>query len=246
MLIIGIDPGVHGGVAIIPLYAFRQTQIYALDKYTLSDLCAIFTDIRHGSDDKEPILSDSPLNDMPYRKDTQVEVFLENPKLPGTMSFGVNVHRELGRSVGQMEGLCAAHNWIPELLSPQKWQRGLDCMTGGDKNITKTLAQHCFPFMFSRRSDGTPYSLITDSVADALLIALYGYLHYIPSTKIPNSVRDNIPSECRVKIDKNRRTVKEVKSIRINPDSTLTTEQTLLDLENRNVRKRPFKPQRRP
>lgn len=242
MLIIGIDPGAKGGIAIIPLYAFAQTQIYALEHHSLSDLCHIFEEIRHGSHD---------LEDQAYRKDTQVEVFLEEPKLPGTHGFGVNVHRELGRSVGQMEGVCIAQDWQPELISPRKWQGGLDCMTGGDKNISLGKAQACFPFLYARRTDGTPYSKITHAVADALLIALYGYLHYAHPTKLPHSVKKNISVECRDKImkkaSKEDRTIKSLsKDISTETTRDLTT---LLELETKgtnNGRKRPYKPQRRP
>lgn len=188
MLIIGIDPGVQGGMAIIPLYAFKQTQVFSFTEHTLFDIVHLFREIRYGSEGP----------DGKYRKDTPVEVFLENPRMPATnqhtgKNFNLSAHQVLGRSVGQLEGICIAHDWQPNLISPQKWQNGLDCKTGGDKNVSKDKAQEIFHFLYRRSADGTPHTLITHYVADALLIGLYGYLHY--ATHVPNTVKQNVPAK---------------------------------------------------
>lgn len=186
MLIIGIDPGANGGIAIIPLYAFHRTRTFALANYELVDISNMFSEIRHGSPDTE---------DPEYRCDTQVEVFLEEPQLPMFNkhtggNFNVQAHKKLARSIGQMEGICIAHNWTVNTLSPQKWQNALKCRTGGDKNVTKNLAELVFPFLTKISATGKVSSNITHAIADALLIALYGYLQY--ATMIPNSVKHNL------------------------------------------------------
>lgn len=184
MLIIGIDPGKSGGIAVIPLFAFKETQIYQLNKMELADIAQLFREIREGSEDGQ------------YRKDTEVEVFLENPKLPamnkGQRRFNLKAHQGLSRSVGQLEGLCIANDWIPNLVSPMKWQNWLGCRTGGDKNISLNLAQSIFYFLYRRLTDGTPVTRINHSVADALLIALYGYLHYAPKNRLPTPIKRGI------------------------------------------------------
>lgn len=48
-------------------------------------------------------------------------------------------------------------------VPPQLWQAKLDCMTGGDKNVSKRRAIELFPGI-----------KITHKNADSLLIALYG------------------------------------------------------------------------
>ncbi len=60
-------------------------------------------------------------------------------------------------------GLCMAlvAAGIPfERVTPGVWQRGLRCLSKGDKNVTKRRAQELFPSV-----------KITHAVADALLIA---------------------------------------------------------------------------
>ena len=48
-------------------------------------------------------------------------------------------------------------------VPPQLWQAKLECMTGGDKNVSKRRAIELFPGV-----------KVTHKVADSLLIALYG------------------------------------------------------------------------
>lgn len=50
-------------------------------------------------------------------------------------------------------------------VPPQLWQAKLDCMTGGDKNVSKRRAIELFPGV-----------KVTHKNADSLLIALYGRL----------------------------------------------------------------------
>jgi len=190
VLVIGIDPGANGGIAIIPVYAFHETKTIALADYTLYQIADMFKEIRYGSPD---------ISDQEYRLDTQVEVFLEEPQLPRftpkKAQFSVQAHNKLGRSLGQLEGLCIAMNWRVNGLSPQKWQNALGCKTGGDKNVSKSFAEAAFPFLtrtsakgiVSSRGVGTVRSAVTHAIADALLIAAYGYLQY--TTRVPSSVR---------------------------------------------------------
>lgn len=47
-------------------------------------------------------------------------------------------------------------------VTPQRWQKEMGCLTGGDKNISKRKAEDLFPNI-----------RITHAIADALLIAEY-------------------------------------------------------------------------
>jgi len=58
-----------------------------------------------------------------------------------------------------------------DVVAPQTWQRAMDCMTGGDKRITRNFAIEMFPDV--KNADGKSIR-ITHAIADALLIAEYG------------------------------------------------------------------------
>lgn len=173
MKIIGIDPGASGGVAYMDTRDFGRTVAYSLKKFTLVDLI----DLLRGLEDE------------------QVQVYLENPNLPmfnkhTQNNFNVQAHSKLNRSIGQLEGVCIACGRKPVLISPIKWQNRLQCRTKGDKNVSKRKAIQCFPFMTKVvKSSGEEVSRITHDIADALLIALYGYLENVEARYIPRHLR---------------------------------------------------------
>lgn len=190
MNIIGIDPGASGGVAVIPFYDFYRTQVYSLADYSLSQLSSLFQEFRRGGG----ILYEQ-------EKDTHCEVYLEEPQLPvfnshNSNNFSLQAHKKLARSLGQLEGICIGAGYPPNLVSPPKWQNALKCRTGGDKNITKDLAIKVFPFLSrvckSGPNKGNSISTITHATADALLIALYGYIQYQKPERMPLTVKQNI------------------------------------------------------
>jgi hypothetical protein len=188
MIIIGIDPGLSGGIGIIPLYDFYSSQMYSLAKFSLTDLSLLLQQFRTG----ESIFS------SPEDKaiDNQVEIYLEEPQLPQFNShtkgnFSVQAHKKLARSLGQLEGVCISQGYPPNLVSPTRWQGFLGCKTGGNKRLTLDLAQDIFTHMrVFTKSTLKERSKVTHSTADALLIALYGYLHY--ATKVPLTVQRNL------------------------------------------------------
>jgi len=75
---------------------------------------------------------------------------------------GVSSSFKFGKSFGFCIGLITAMCVSWDFVSPQKWQKELGCLTKGDKNVTKKLAQRLWPDM-----------KITHAIADALLIAEY-------------------------------------------------------------------------
>ena len=76
---------------------------------------------------------------------------------------GVSSTFTFGRNYGFLRGcLCALEIPYHE-VTPQKWQKALECLSHGDKNVTKARAQQLFPKL-----------KITHAIADALLIAEYG------------------------------------------------------------------------
>ena len=73
---------------------------------------------------------------------------------------GVKSVFSFGENFGWWQGILDAVDIDYELVTPQRWQTDLDCRTGGDKNVTKRLAQELFPDV-----------KVTHAVAEALLIA---------------------------------------------------------------------------
>lgn len=201
MIVIGIDPGLTGAVAVIPVYRFAQTQVYPFSRYTLSDLSTLLHDMRHGIDE--------------YDRDTEVSIYLEepslNPYLPGKPGEPKRMRNaqsfwKLGRSLGQLEGVCTAHGYPPTLIHPLKWQNRLNCRTKGDKKITKQLATTLFPFLRKTMGNGEIKSTVTLDQADALLIALYGYLDYANPKYVPMHLRKYINAPKAVPLKRKAKT----------------------------------------
>lgn len=74
---------------------------------------------------------------------------------------------KFGEGYGKLQmALCAAG--IPfQRVTPQKWQKDLQCLTKGDKNVSKRRAQELFPHI-----------RVTHNLADGLLIGLYCKRHW--------------------------------------------------------------------
>lgn len=162
MKYIGIDPGCKGGIAVLNQYSIRHIETFSLEKIELSDVAFYFSEMR--------------------RQDEKAIVYLENPSLPPTnikreSGTGANVqgYTKLYRSLGQLEGICIAFGYIPELINPRTWQSRLGVLTGGNKNVTKNEAIKLFPFYAKREG----VTRVTHDLADALLIALLCYLDHI-------------------------------------------------------------------
>ncbi len=146
---IGIDPGKNGGVAFArhrpgcpPIrFAFKMPETS--------------TDLVHLLCHWEPEAICFP--------------YLE--KVHSSPQMGVVSAFTFGQGFGRIEAaLGARQNKCPSTavtryVRPQEWQKAMDCMTGGDKNITKRLAQ-----------EQNPTLKVTHALADALLIAEFGRL----------------------------------------------------------------------
>lgn len=75
---------------------------------------------------------------------------------------GVSSSFKFGDSRGLLRGLVIGAGIPWEWVSPQAWQKALDCRSGGDKRVTKARAQALFPGL-----------KLTHATSDALLIAEY-------------------------------------------------------------------------
>jgi Holliday junction resolvasome RuvABC endonuclease subunit len=58
---------------------------------------------------------------------------------------GVSSSFTFGQSYGYLRGLLIASGIRFEEVTPRTWQKSLGCLSGGDKNVTKARAQQLFP-----------------------------------------------------------------------------------------------------
>lgn len=128
----GIDPGIGGGIA------------------TLTETGQVIAAIRMPATDRD--LLDACFLHYPAR------AYLE--KVAASPQMGVSSAFTFGRGLGRLEMALTAAKVKFDLVTPQRWQAGMQCLSGGDKNVTKRRAQQLFPDL-----------TITHAIADALLLA---------------------------------------------------------------------------
>ena len=136
MLYIGIDPGRNGGIAVLKgKIVHTLNSLGRFNDYQISEW------LYELSEDDEPNLC-------------VMEKVHSSPQMGVVSAF------TFGAEYGRMRALCHyAMSFFIE-VSPQTWQKNMECMTKGDKNVTKTMAQELFPDVH-----------VTHANADALLIA---------------------------------------------------------------------------
>lgn len=148
MHILGVDPGASGGFALI----------------TGSRTGAACWPMPETERDIFELIANSGAQHI------CIEAVHSMPKQGVASSF------KFGRNYGFLRA-CIIASGVPfENVSPQRWQKALNCLTGGDKNVSKSKAQQLYPHV-----------KITHAVADALLIATYcsRFSLYLPQRKIP-------------------------------------------------------------
>ncbi len=76
---------------------------------------------------------------------------------------GVTSSFTFGKNYGFLIGLLTAIQIPFKFVTPQQWQKGMQCLTKGDKNVSKSAAQRLWPKV-----------KVTHAIADSMLIAEYG------------------------------------------------------------------------
>ncbi len=143
--VLGIDPGVRGGMALL-----RPDS-------SVASIWGFRPDMVEGE------LVEAVVNAVTsLRQYGSQECFLEKvgymPHDGGKGAF------TFGRVNGLLAGSLLALGVRPRYVTPQIWQAAMECMSGGSKNVTKLRAKQLFPA-----------ENISHTVADALLIARYGW-----------------------------------------------------------------------
>lgn len=128
-LIIGVDPGLSGGIAVF--YPRRMELV----------TCEIPT-LKSGVKNKKEvdIYSVCDFLDI-WEKPVHCRAVIE--KVSAMPGQGVTSMFNFGQSYGIMKGLLAAHRFPIEYISPQKWKR--DLKLGKNKDESRELASRIFP-----------------------------------------------------------------------------------------------------
>ena len=158
MRIIGIDPGLSGGIAILDDNKVREM----FDMPVMSD----------GKKNKRQLnsalLSQIIKENIKDSEDPVVVVEQVNA-MPGQ---GVTSMFNFGQTFGAIKGICAALNLPIFLVRPAKWKKHFE-LINSSKDASRTKAIEVFPYFSSqllRKKDSNK--------ADAILIASFYYETY--------------------------------------------------------------------
>lgn len=116
-IVIGIDPGQSGGIALA-----RGEGCWKLPE-TEKDIYDLLYSLR------EP--------------NRGCDVWLE--KVHSMPRQGVASSFKFGQNYGFLRGVVTALGFRLFEVTPQKWQKAMGCLTRGDKNVSKAAAQRLFP-----------------------------------------------------------------------------------------------------
>lgn len=142
--VMGVDPGVDGGIAVLDEHGG----------------VAFVRGLRNDMTEDEAL-------EIAYAATTALlkcggwEGYFE--KVQHMTGDGGKGSHTFGYIKGVLRGALKARGVVLRDVPPQLWQAKMDCLTGGDKNVSKRRAIQLFPGI-----------KITHAVADALLLALYG------------------------------------------------------------------------
>ena len=118
MLILGIDPGVNGGMAILgDGYAPATRKFDGATEHDIAEW----------------------LREFPPVTAAFIERVASSPQMGVVSAF------TFGRSYGFLRGLLVGSQVPFHEVSPAVWQKAMGCRTKGDKNVSKAAAQRLWP-----------------------------------------------------------------------------------------------------
>jgi hypothetical protein len=161
MIILGIDPGVSGGIAKLKkqseLWVPSAIQMPGTERTISDHLWKLYAEAQ--KEEIEILAFLEHVQPMPIIKRTKTPA----GDMREEVNPGLNQIGNFMKGYGFLRG-CLITIGIPlEDIRPQAWQKMLGCMTKGNKNISKAKAQQTFPQL-----------RITHAIADCLLIAECG------------------------------------------------------------------------
>lgn len=139
-IFIGVDVGASGGIAIIDDHS------RVLRAVPMPDTDADILEVMFWAEREAPL--------VPRR--AVLEQVHSSPQM------GVKSAFSFGSAYGRCRMALSAARVPFDEVTPFKWQRRMQCISGGDKRVTKERAQQLFPEF-----------KVTHALADALLLAEY-------------------------------------------------------------------------
>ena len=157
-LYLGIDPGLGGGMAV--LTAGGYPRLVAKIPATEQDILTILRDVA-----TLPIVAGvaDPISEIGASSSPGGHVRAILEKVASSPQMGVVSAFTFGKGYGGLRMALAACQIPFDEVAPGVWQRAMQCLTKGDKNVSKRRAQELFPSV-----------KVTHAVADALLLAEFG------------------------------------------------------------------------
>lgn len=146
-MIIGIDPGVKGGMALLTDLGGLVDTV-SFEGFKAKELAAAFRIWR----------TMDPRNIVCWIEKVG---YIKGDGAQGSFTFG--------RVAGLLEGISLGNDVEPHYVYPVMWQSYMNCLTGGNKQVSRRKAIEMFPTYHAERPRG-----ITLGIADAILIAEYG------------------------------------------------------------------------
>ncbi len=159
MIFIGIDPGKHGGIAVLNDKREIQDLQVLQDALWFSKFMKGFIGI------KEPLM-----------------VFMEKVQVMGPASGGLVSMLNYGYGAGQLDGILFASEIPFELVAPISWTKVMHAgIAAADRPKVRSLmaVQRLFPSEDFRNPDAPKSKKAHDGIIDALLIAEYGRRKWI-------------------------------------------------------------------
>lgn len=146
MLYLGIDPGMNGAAVLIT-HAQQVVSVLKFKGATEKDIAEWFASMF--METSSPRESEEP---------GHIRAVIE--RVHSMPKQGVASTFKFGMSYGFLRGMLISHAIPFEAVTPGVWQRKLGCLSGGDKNKTKSRAQELFP-----------HEKWTHATADAVLLS---------------------------------------------------------------------------
>jgi Holliday junction resolvasome RuvABC endonuclease subunit len=136
-VVVGIDPGLSGGMVALNPQGEPFLVVALKEDYVVADQLRTLLPSFH------------------------IFAFVE--RVHSMPKQGVSSTFKFGASWGFIRGVLTALKIPFEEPTPQVWQKAMSCLSRGDKNVTKAMAQRLYPEI-----------RWTHATADAALIATYG------------------------------------------------------------------------
>ena len=158
MIVIGIDPGLSGAIAIL-----EGKKVLSLHEMPV---------MSEGKKNKRQLNSAQLVNIIKEKIDKIVDIVVVVEQVNAMPGQGVTSMFNFGQSFGILKGLCSAMQIPMYFVRPAKWKKYFN-LINSEKDASRTRAIEIFPYFSSQLSKKKDCNK-----ADAILIANFYYETY--------------------------------------------------------------------